>query len=556
MSHPLDGLAGPELPHDAPEFLGLETLPLDIIMLIVALLDIQDIYRVRQCSKHLAFLLSSHPVWHAALQKHISAYKPIVPLDISALELSTNDMGRAIERSALLSRAWTAVRPNRMHIAEFTPPPAPNNHERKPLRLEMLRHGGHCYALVGYYTSGRFEDAGRHVLYCLDLGESRSGPSETKFPDLLKACARMDLPQVVHVVSNEAYGEAPFAVAHVEQPDADEIVFKTYLLDFASSATSSIDDETELPIFGLHKLRSFTTKGAPLLFSGNVLVTGDKKGFLWIYDTRTGSMIYELEGGNPEANETARVMLREDILVVLGYACVRVFTFPEPLQRPADRPLEFSAPPNLDLSDTQMLKPSVTHPWRWGLEMLAAAPLVHTHASGQAHSRPQINLFVRFRSWYPWPINMLHHYVLSPGPDGMYATAPSLRLYTYSALDLFSVSDVAIGQHGTVLWTDTHNSDPRAPGGQRIAGKILRPAPGDQELEQTVESLNDVQGQPAHSELNPSIDRYDKGTTMVFDVRRSAEVCKLAMDEEAGRVVVGLTNGNVEVWDYMPDTYA
>ena len=130
-----------------------------------------------QCSKHFAFLLSSHPVWHAALQKHIGAYKPIVPLHAPALELSTEDMGRAIEQSAHLHRAWTASRPERKHFAEFTPPPAPNNHERKPLRLELLRHRGHNYALVGYYTSGRFEDAGRHVLYCLDLGASTLQPS-------------------------------------------------------------------------------------------------------------------------------------------------------------------------------------------------------------------------------------------------------------------------------------------------------------------------------------------------------------------------------------------
>ncbi|VDC05159.1 unnamed protein product [Peniophora sp. CBMAI 1063] len=551
MSNPID--SGISEPSPDAELIGLEMLPLDIIMLIVALLDIQDIYRLRQCSKHLAFLLSSHPVWHAALQKHIGAYKPIVPLSTPSLELATHDMGRAIERSAHLSRAWTATRPKRINLAQFAPPPAPNGHERKPLRLELLRHGGRSYALVGYYTSGRFEDAGRHVLYCLDLGATQPGPSEAVPSTSLRVCARMDLPQVVHVTSNEAPGDAPFVVGHIEHPDTDEVAFKAYLLDFAPSATSTLDEETELPVFGLRKIRSFATKGPPLLYSGHILVAGDKKGFLWVYDTRSGDLIYELEGGNPEANETARVMLREDILVVLGYACIRVFTFPQPLQRSPDNPQEFSGPLNFSTDEPEVLKPTVTHPWRWGLEMLAAAPLVHAHASGHTRSRPQINLFVRFRSWYPWPINMLHHYVLSPGPDGMYATAPSLRLYTYSALDLFSVSDAALGQHGTALWTDTYNSDPRAPGGQRVAGKILRPAPGDQELEQTVESLNDVQ--QTQSELNPSIDRYDKGTTMVFDVRRSAEVCKLAMDEEAGRVVVGLTNGNVEVWDYMPDTY-
>ena len=79
-----------------------------------------------------------------------------------------------------------------------------------------------------------------------------------------------------------------------------EVVFKTYLLDLDSSVTSPIDDETELPTFGLRKLRSFATTGAPLLLSCNVLVAGDKKGYLWLYDTRTGNMIYELQGGNSD----------------------------------------------------------------------------------------------------------------------------------------------------------------------------------------------------------------------------------------------------------------
>lgn len=51
-----EGSADPELPElrrDAPELIGLETLPLDIIMLIVVLLDMQDMYRLRQVRKQV-----------------------------------------------------------------------------------------------------------------------------------------------------------------------------------------------------------------------------------------------------------------------------------------------------------------------------------------------------------------------------------------------------------------------------------------------------------------------------------------------------------------------
>jgi len=191
-----------------------------------------------------------------------------------------------------------------------------------------------------------------------------------------------------------------------------------------------------------------------------------------------------------------------------------------------------------------------THSWRWGLELLTVSPLLHSHSAAADRSRPLINIFIRFRSLYPWPINMLHHYVLPPGADGTYARRPTLRLYTYSALDLFAVSDAVLGTHGTVIWTDSHSDDPRMVGGQRIAGKILRPVPGEPaDLPESEEALND--GRLA--ELVPSADRYDSGTTMVFGVLRSAEVCKLAVDEEVGRIALGFTDGRVEVWEYFPE---
>lgn len=42
-------------------------------------------------------------------------------------------------------------------------------------------------------------------------------------------------------------------------------------------------------------LTEFPTQGDPLLLSGHVLATGDKVGNVWLYDTHSGGVIYELQ---------------------------------------------------------------------------------------------------------------------------------------------------------------------------------------------------------------------------------------------------------------------
>jgi hypothetical protein len=236
-------------------------------------------------------------------------------------------------------------------------------------------------------------------------------------------------------------------------------------------------------------------------------------------------------------------VLLSDTVLVFGYESIRIFTLPEPLHTSSTNPYHFSPPRRETGAYEKTLQPTYIHTWKWGLDLLTVAPFQHPHA---APARPIINLFVRFRSWYPWPINMVHYYVLAPGtPDCAtpYAQSPSLRFFTYSALDLFATSDAVLGPHGTVLWLDSHASQ-GAIGGQRVAGKLLRPGSGTA-VEESVDDLNDAQTRDAHGAA------YDRGTTMVFASLERAEVFKLALDEEVGRVAVGFTDGRVEVWEYL-----
>jgi hypothetical protein len=172
-------------------------------------------YNGSQCSKHLAFLLSSHPVWHLTLQQYITSGIPLVPLHESIRDLSTKDLASVIVQSARLHRSWTSKLPKRVHVVHFTPPPHPNGQERKPLRLEILKDENRRHVLIGYLSSGNRDDSGRHVLYCIDIGEPGSRVLTAH------ACARMELPYIIHLVVNEATGfDAMFAVSHVDDPDS------------------------------------------------------------------------------------------------------------------------------------------------------------------------------------------------------------------------------------------------------------------------------------------------------------------------------------------------
>jgi hypothetical protein len=169
-----------------------------------------------QCSKHLAFLISSHPIWHAVLQQYISSGIPIVPVKAHISDLSTPSLVNVLARSTSLHRSWTSDRPMRLNTVQFTPSPSRNGYERKPLRLAFMNEEERRYALVGYISAGRIEDYGKHIIYCLDIGQPGSNTATASIR------AKMELPGIVQLVVNRAAAKdnPMFAVAHID-PDCE-----------------------------------------------------------------------------------------------------------------------------------------------------------------------------------------------------------------------------------------------------------------------------------------------------------------------------------------------
>ena len=174
---------------------------------------------------------------------------------------------------------------------------------------------------------------------------------------------------------------------------------------------------------------------------------------------------------------------------------------------------------------------------------------------------PAIDLLIRFDTWYPWPVNILHHFVLPPNPSfspaafaldltsdapqGLpYLTpaagAPLMAHAISSPLRLFTPSDMVLAPSGTALWLDasTDSATPSQAGdhGQRIAGRVL-PAPAP----------------PREGEGEGARWWGEGGGPMVFHMQEEDDGWnRLALDEEEGRVAVGTVYGRVHLIEYAP----
>ena len=83
-------------------------------------------------------------------------------------------------------------------------------------------------------------------------------------------------------------------------------------------------------------------------------------------------------------------------------------------------------PPSLtgfSSDSTPTLQPIAQYKWRWRIDSISVAPRRSTsHPSFTMSSRdggalPTIDLLIRFDTYYPWPVNILHHFVLPPNPE-------------------------------------------------------------------------------------------------------------------------------------------
>ena len=179
------------------------------------------------------------------------------------------------------------------------------------------------------------------------------------------------------------------------------------------------------------------------------------------------------------------------------------------------------------------MPPVSYHVWLWHID---SGRIAHRVSHKQKRTEPTLNVVIRFASTFPWPTNVLNHYVFHPNedynrslgvrPDNVPYDLTPLFIQTISApLRLFAQSDMAIGDFGTLVWIDTHTEDYflQAASGQRVVGRGLD---GDSDTTQATASGS------------------------VFNMHEGNGWHRLAVDERHSRIAIGMADGKITVLDF------
>ena len=240
----------------------------------------------------------------------------------------------------------------------------------------------------------------------------------------------------------------------------------------------------------------------------------------------------------------------------------------------------FSAPP-------PSLAPIAEYKWRWRIDSMTVNP--RRQRPHIESIPPAIDLLIRFDTWFPWPVNILHHYVFPPNlsfsrsafsptvPETFpylrspaAANGPLMAHAIPSPLRLFTPSDMVLGVYGTALWLDasTDAATPSQAGdrGQRIATKFLAPAEAD--IASGMRSgggAQDDQVSPGFIEPElvnamsamaldeqSEVRMQERGVSVLHSQETHELWNRVAVNEEEGQVAVGYVDGRVSVYVYAP----
>lgn len=263
------------------------------------------------------------------------------------------------------------------------------------------------------------------------------------------------------------------------------------------------------------------------------------------------------------------------------------------------------SPTTLSSAQFQALEllPVAEHKFQWRLDTLTLQP-EQSHPllpqfAGESRREdandapPALRLLLRFDSWYPWPVNILHQYILPPNPQYKPRTRiapdasshhvqlslpylassasiaaplsptsaptveradsePQLKPYMVTSmpapLRIFTPSDAVLGTYGTALWLDAQSDTHLAQAGdcgQRIAGKLLRSAPAPT----TPEAQQDM---PRHAvNFDANADGDTENPVAVFLTQEENDTWgRVAVCDEQGWIAVGCTDGRILVNEY------
>ncbi|KDQ61905.1 hypothetical protein JAAARDRAFT_172343 [Jaapia argillacea MUCL 33604] len=619
----------------------LTALPIDILLHILSYLSVKDILRLRQTSTSFLSLTRLHPVWFDAFHTHVrdanipvpgfsssSRSSDITHLPQTSLELLTI-------RALRLRKNWLSPCPTPVRRSEISPIPLEyetieidgERGDRDRLRNVVVRFlpgRGNRYLLT--VTAHTNFIRRRFTVQCWDLSSPASQSVEKR---KFKCVAVRRFTEVVSVAVNmDPSDAAVFCITcKVEGADTTHVATFIHSLD--------LDSPTQHPEYAFKYMNHFPGCRRALVFKGNLLVGSTENESVRVWDVRKGEVIYELRDPNIHQqlvclNAMFLPSPTSDCLLLFWNKSIELYKIPssppshsESSGQPREHDLPpfglppphlpphvphrvphhslppiapYVPPPPQSTVRIPTLHPIATYQWQWRIDSISVSIPNHGQHHGDSSRTPPlspIHLFMRFDSWYPWPVNLLHHFILPPNPaytssatastspglmESPYLTSPPIAVKSISStVRLFAPSDMVVGEWGTAVWLDTQTDGMGGDGelGQRIAGRLLspqvtsEPEPIATNLDTSGVASNGLDAigafvmdgivpPPVQEDRNIVVDAdTDREASMVFGFRDQGagedpedEWAHLAVDEVNGRIVVGRDGGRIEVWEY------
>ncbi|KAI0091559.1 hypothetical protein BDY19DRAFT_931101 [Irpex rosettiformis] len=591
--------------------MALDATPLEIFLHIIEYIEVEDVISLRKTCKALQGITSHRSVWFDIL--HYKIIRRGIPtpgtthLDISSA--SARELEEVCIRAVKLRRNWVLPRPQYASQTSFFPrrkspnitepfptPPlsetviSPDIKVTRCLALYFLPGRSNRYLVVILrIDSGAFrgpQSPPAFEIQCWDIAEQIGDPrpiAQCSCSSLLSACVNVDPKHPACLI-----------ITRREHRQEQEAVSFAFRIDFDSA------DQPKVHSFQQHSV--FPSYKNAVRLEGSLFFASDETHCVHIINIDTGNVLYRLNAPLfqfdatvfPEEYKCLNSLIVGDFVLMFRQQWIHLYEIPGLTATPVATSTEPTGN-----TEPVVLRHVAEYKWPWRIDTVDVMAK-HPHAlrdqfnqldtiPSRTQPPPPVHILVRFASIFPWPVNILHSYILpsntefdmtaSAGqntirdhlpylPTNASEASEELKPYIAASINspvrIFTPSDTAMGGYGTILYMDAQNDASAvaqaSDRGQRIAGKLLdfvsRPKNAGVLPRHAVDLV-------ANEDTNAALTNEQLGTNggdnsgrggrgMVFHIQEDKDDwARIAMCEEEGIIVVGSIRDEVLVYRYI-----
>ncbi|EMD36253.1 hypothetical protein CERSUDRAFT_115210 [Gelatoporia subvermispora B] len=556
----------------------LASLPEEILLQIFCLIEVNDILAIRQTCRSLELFTRERSVWYDAFQVHVRQQGLSSPglQGRPVLSLSATQLERLTRHCLRFHSNWISPTPKWTRRLDIHPDPSSEVWKTMNVSVQFLPGYHGRFVITNTVQKiipgnhGTHQTWPQFLIQCWDLG--REEPQCIARMQIVASWARV-------LVNSEPAN--PAVVALTQLPVTGRGTASLYTIDLAA------DD----PFEAFKHLKEVPSFRFSVALHGDILIVTDEDHIIRLIDTQLGRVTCALHPPivnddpqiRPEEHRALQVVFLDSHLLVFCRQYIFIYTLPSDIPSLVETGLA-------NQQEAVVIRPAASYKWQWRVDNIVVAPrynhvgedAIHIVPTNSSSRPPVIDILLRYDTWFPWPVNMLHQYALFPDPSYRPGASPDLSSDSSnvpyfaskesnprmvhsmpSPVRIFSPSALVLGQRGTALWLEAR-PDPSVPEqaadlGQRVAGMVLsqpRRLPPVREVGGNRVMPGYVAEAPAIGTSERAVEREDarKKRISVFHETEADENTwlRVALEDNEGKVAVATANGSILLAEYAP----